>query len=133
MVSIDTNIAVRLLVNDDPLQTARALALFRANKIFISKTVVLESEWVLRAVYALDRKNVNASIVALISLEDVVVEDEAVLFSALEAHSKGMDFADALHLASSRRADKFATFDTAFLTKAVKLNIQPSVFCPESE
>lgn len=133
MVSIDTNIVVRLLVNDDPSQTARAASLFKANKIFISKTVVLESEWVLRAVYNLDRKKVNASIVALISLEDVVVEDEAVLFSALEIHSKGMDFADALHVASSHRADKFATFDTAFRAKAVKLNIQPLVFCPESE
>lgn len=130
MVSIDTNIAVRLLVNDDPLQTARALALFKAQTIFISKTVVLETEWVLRAVYTLDRKKVNASITALISLEDVVVEDETALFSALEAHSNGMDFADALHVASSRRADKFATFDTAFRAKAAKLKIQPSVFLP---
>ena len=130
MVSIDTNIVVRLLVNDDPLQTARALALFKADTIFVSKTVVLETEWVLRAVYNLDRKKVNASITALISLEDVVVEDEAVLFSAVEAHSNGMDFADALHVASSRRADKFATFDTAFRTKAAKLKIQPPVFLP---
>lgn len=130
MVSIDTNIVVRLLVNDDPLQTARAVALFKANKIFITKTVVLESEWVLRAVYGLDRKKVNASIRALISIEDVVIEDDAELFAALEAHSGGMDFADALHVASSRRADKFATFDTALRTRALKQNIQPLVFLP---
>lgn len=130
MVSIDTNIVVRLLVNDDPLQTARAVALFKAHKIFIAKTVVLESEWVLRAVYGLDRKKVNAAILALISLEDIVVEDDAVLFTALEAHSNGLDFADALHLASSRRADKFATFDTALRARAIKQNIQPLVVLP---
>jgi predicted nucleic-acid-binding protein len=130
MVSIDTNIVVRLLVNDDPLQTARAGALFKANKIFIAKTVVLESEWVLRAVYGLDRKKVNAAILALISLEDVVVEDDAVLFTALEAHSNGLDFADALHVSSSRRADKFATFDTALRARAIKQDIQPLVVLP---
>jgi predicted nucleic-acid-binding protein len=130
MVSIDTNIVVRLLVNDDPLQTARAVALFKANKIFIAKTVVLESEWVLRAVYGLDRKKVNAAILALISLEDVVVEDDAVLFTALEAHSNGLDFADALHVSSSRRADKFATFDTALRARAIKQDIQPLVVLP---
>lgn len=130
MVSIDTNIVVRLLVNDDPLQTARAVDLFRTSRIFITKTVVLETEWVLRAVYSLDRKKVNASIIALLSLEGVVVEDEPVLFFALETHSKGMDFADALHLASSQRANRFATFDTALRTKAKKLNIQPLVFLP---
>ena len=130
MVSIDTNIVVRLLVNDDTLQTARAVDLFRTSRIFITKTVVLETEWVLRAVYSLDRKKVNASIMALISLEGVVVEDEPVLFFALETHSKGMDFADALHLASSQRANRFATFDTALRTKAKKQNIQPLVFLP---
>ena len=130
MVSIDTNIVVRLLVNDDPLQTARAVDLFRTSRIFITKTVVLETEWVLRAVYRLDRKKINASIMALISLEGVVVEDEPVLFFALETHSKGMDFADALHLASSQRANRFATFDTALRTKAKKQNIQPLVFLP---
>ncbi len=127
MVAIDTNIAVRLLVNDDPEQSGKAAALFRVDDIFIPKTVVLETEWVLRAVYRLDHLRVNSALRGLLSLEQVTVEDEVVLFAALDAHGKGMDFADALHLSSSRRADSFATFDAAFRERAGKLEMLPGV------
>ncbi len=127
MVAIDTNIAVRLLVNDDPAQTKKVAALFTANEVFIPKTVILETEWVLRAVYQLERARVNQAIRALLSLERVVIEDEVMLFAALDSHAQGMDFADALHLSSSSRADSFATFDSAFKTRARKLSLQPSV------
>jgi len=130
MVAIDTNIAVRLLVNDDPGQTGRAVALFKAQEIFISKTVALETEWVLRAVYQLDQERVNRALRGLLSLEQVTVEDEAALFAALDAHEQGMDFADAMHLSSSRRADSFATFDAAFRVRARKLALQPTVTEP---
>lgn len=130
MVSIDTNIAVRLLVNDDPVQTKRAVALFKAHPVFIAKTVVIETEWVLRGVYCLDRSKVNAALIALLSLERVLVEDATALFAALDGHAKGMDFADALHLASSRRADAFATFDSALKARASKLQLQPQVILP---
>ncbi|MFZ4860125.1 MAG: type II toxin-antitoxin system VapC family toxin [Desulfuromonadaceae bacterium] len=130
MVSIDTNVAVRLLVNDDPEQTRRAAELFSGHKIFISKTVALETEWILRGVYKLDVKKVNFALTALLSLENVLVEDVSSLFTALDAHAKGMDFADALHLASSSSAESFATFDTAFRARAKKLSLLPPVISP---
>lgn len=130
MVSIDTNLAVRLLVNDDPARTKRIVALFREHQVFIAKSVVLETEWILRGVYKLDRVQVNAALVALLSLERVMVEDEPVLFAALAAHDKGMDFADALHLASSQSADAFTTFDSALRARAKKLDLQPEVMAP---
>ncbi|MBJ6724702.1 PIN domain-containing protein [Geomesophilobacter sediminis] len=71
MVAIDTNVAVRLLVNDDPAQTSRAVELFQANDIFIAKSVVLEAEWVLRGVYRLAPKQVNESLRKLLSLQQV--------------------------------------------------------------
>lgn len=37
-------------------------------------------------------------------------------------HQQGMGFADALHLASSLNAKKFASFDKKFLKKAKVLN-----------
>ncbi len=130
MVAIDTNIAVRLLVNDDPVQTKSAAALFKREQVFIAKTVVLATEWILRGVYELDRKRVNAAIRALLSFERMVVEDEAAMFAALEAHAQGMDFADALHMASSSRAETFATFDETLRRRAKKLNLQPQVIQP---
>lgn len=130
MVSIDTNIAVRLLVNDDPDQTRRVVALFNDNQVYISKTVALETEWILRGVYKLDAKRVNAALTSLCSLERVVVEDDTSLFAALDFHAKGMDFADALHLASSHNAEAFATFDTSLRAKAKKLKLSPPVITP---
>ena len=130
MVSIDTNIAVRLLVNDDHEQTKRVVELFRTEQIFITKTVVLEAEWVLRGLYNLDRANVNKALTALLSLERVQVEDGTALFAALDAHAKGMDFADALHLSSSQRADSFATFDATLRARSTKLQLAPQVVAP---
>ena len=130
MVAIDTNIAIRLLVNDDPAQTVKATALFTAEKIFIAKTVVLETEWVLRGVYNLDRGAINNALRKLLSLEQVIAEDETFLFDALDSHQQGMDFADAVHLASSRRAATFVTFDTKFKSTAKKLSLKPAVIVP---
>jgi predicted nucleic-acid-binding protein len=45
----DTNVLVRLLVVDDPAQTARASSMFEQGDILILKTVLLEAEWVLRS------------------------------------------------------------------------------------
>jgi len=48
MIAVDTNIVVRLLTNDDPEQAGRAAAVVKNGPVFIPKTVVLETEWVLR-------------------------------------------------------------------------------------
>lgn len=127
MVAIDTNIVIRLLVNDDPQQTAKVRSLFESDKIYIPKTVVLETEWVLRGVYNLERKIITKALRGLLSLEQVIAEDEKMLFDALDFHQQGMDFADAIHLLSSSRASSFATFDAKFKTSANKLLLKPDV------
>jgi predicted nucleic-acid-binding protein len=71
----------------------------------------MELEWVLRYSYRLDRASVNCALTALVGLENSRVEDAETVEKAIEYHAKGMDFADALHLASSCNADTFMTFD----------------------
>jgi predicted nucleic acid-binding protein len=66
----------------------------------------------------------------LLSLEQVVIEDETVLFEALDSRQHGMDFVDAVHLASSSLANSFATFDTKLRTSAKKLALKPAVVTP---
>lgn len=48
MIALDTNVVVRLLVDDHPQQTRRARRLLEARPVIILPTVLLESEWVLR-------------------------------------------------------------------------------------
>jgi predicted nucleic-acid-binding protein len=48
VVAVDTDIVVRLLTADDPRQTDRTRRLFEAETIFLAKTVLLATRWVLR-------------------------------------------------------------------------------------
>ena len=54
MIAADTNVLVRLVTDDEPRQTAQARQLFETETIFLAKTVLLETEWVLRRLYRLD-------------------------------------------------------------------------------
>ncbi|MCJ7797317.1 MAG: PIN domain-containing protein, partial [Thermoleophilia bacterium] len=62
MIAVDTTVLVRLLVRDDDVQAGRAAALFEQNEIFVCKTVLLETEWVLRFSYGLDGATILAAL-----------------------------------------------------------------------
>ena len=51
MIAFDTNLLVRALVDHHPEQVAAVRQLIASDSIFISRTVLLETEWVLRARY----------------------------------------------------------------------------------
>jgi len=126
MHAVDTNVLVRLLTGDDAGQTKRAAALFKKETIFIPKTVLLETEWVLRRLYRLDSKVVVGALRKLSGLANVEIEQSLVVTQALQWCEEGMDFADALHLASSQNSRKFATFDEQ-LKKSAPKGIKPAV------
>lgn len=130
MIAVDTNIVVRLLVNDDPGQARRAARLFTGNTVFVPKSVILETEWVLRGAYRLERAEVNAALRKFLALERLTIEDEEVVLEALESHTAGLDFADALHLSSCSRSEKFYTYDVRLRSTAEKLALNPPVAEP---
>lgn len=111
MLAVDTNVVVRYLARDHARQTARADELFGTERILILKTVLLETEWVLRYTYGYDRHLIATGLRALGGLPQVLIEDQAAVAQALDWFAAGMDFADALHLSGSGSADQFATFD----------------------
>jgi predicted nucleic-acid-binding protein len=85
------------------------------------KTVLLETEWVLRHGYGIDREVIAQSFQKLLGIPNVKAEDPQAVTQAIRWYQEGLDFADALHLASSGKADRFATFDKDFVRKASKL------------
>jgi predicted nucleic-acid-binding protein len=128
MIAVDTNVVVRLIIDDDPAQTERAAELLRSGAILITRTVLLETVWVLRDTYELDRGRVAAVIRRLLGLDGVAVDDWNVVRRALGWFETGLDFADALHLASAGTgATEFVTFDRRFARRAVRLGAEPSV------
>ena len=121
MIAVDTNLLVRLLTKDDPDQAKRAAKIMESDDIFIPKTVMLETEWVLRHAYGIGKDAIISGFQKMMGLPNVRVEDQQAVFEAISWYGSGLDFADALHVASSIKADKFVTFDNAFIKKARKL------------
>jgi predicted nucleic acid-binding protein len=73
---------------------------------------------VLRSLYGLGRQAIARALAALATLPQVHCEDAASITEALAWLRQGLDFADALHLASSRATERFATFDRKLLRRA---------------
>ncbi len=118
MTAVDTNILVRFLVKDDKIQYESASEIFRSQEVFIPRTVVLETEWVLRYVYDFDSREILNAFKTLFGLPSVHSEDLHIISEAVSMSENGLDFADALHLASSSCADKFMSFDKSLVKKA---------------
>jgi predicted nucleic-acid-binding protein len=116
-VAVDTNIVVRFLTRDDEQQYHQTYALFQRPRIYISNTVFLETEWVLRYAYAYQASDIIRAFKMLLGLPNVEAEDPGRIAIVLTWHQAGLDFADALHLASSQHCDEFYTFDRDFVKK----------------
>lgn len=126
MIAFDTNLLVRVLVDDHPEQVAVVRQLIASDSIFISRTVLLETEWVLRARYKKTRDQLSAFFSALLEVDNTVVEDAEAVSHALEWYAQGADFADALHLAVCGKA-VMHTFDRDFCKSARKAGTTPEV------
>ena len=110
MISIDTNILVRLFTADDKAQSIKAKQLFKKEQIYITKTVILETEWVLRYAYEFPADAIAAALTKLLGQENVTIEDAHHIAESVTLLRNGMDFADALHLTCSQK-HTFFTFD----------------------
>jgi predicted nucleic-acid-binding protein len=102
----------------------------RSGNVRVPNTVLLETEWVLRTSYRFDRVAVAHGIDKLLGLPGLQAEDGATAGQALAWYADGLDFAHALHLASSARAEGFATFDLALRRKARRISGAIRVVAP---
>lgn len=118
MVAVDTNLVVRLLTGDDAQQASKAREIIEHHEVFIPDSVVLETEWVLRFAYEFPGAAIREALTKLFGLKNVHLSDPALIAQAITWHNQGLDFADALHLASSSHCDSLHTFDVAFVRRA---------------
>lgn len=122
MVALDTNILLRFILNDDPVQSPRARELVATNQVYVPLTVILEFAWALRRIYKYTRSEVTQAILAFVNIGGVTVEASDRVDFAIERAKTGVDFADALHLASSASTDWLATFDKQFVKSCADTN-----------
>ena len=131
MKAVDTNVLARFFI-DDPEDDEAALqkpAAIQAmsQAVFVSISVVLEFEWVMRGFYALPRADIERVFKALCGLQHVAIEDRAIVLSVIEAYTRGLDFADALHLARAAHCKAFVSFDKRLQKRAKVAGLQPVV------
>ncbi len=117
MSAVDTNVLIRLIITDAPAQTeaARAKA---AEGVFVSHGILMESGWVLRSVYRLDRDQIGSALRTLVAQDAIEGVDEDAVLWALDRYLEGADLADMLHLISATNRGPFLTFDRALARSA---------------
>jgi predicted nucleic-acid-binding protein len=133
MIALDTNVLARYYVasSDAPSQKQGAAAkkLLESGKpLFVSKSVLLELEWVLRGYYKCPASDVWVVLNHLLAMTHMQVEDRVAVELAVAALEDGFDFADALHHASARHCNSMATFDDKkFARRAAARGWKPAV------
>ena len=131
MIALDTNVLVRLVTGDDAAQAKRdAARIDTGDAFFVSLTVALELEWVLRGAYKLAPDCVVAAFEALMSIRNLRFADDQLLSRALGKFRMGLDFADALHLETAQNCSAMLSFDTKFRNRAARAGLHPPVLTP---
>jgi hypothetical protein len=83
--------------------------LIETNEVFVTATVLLETEWVLRALRG------------LLGLPNLHADAPDRLDRTLKWYEDGTDLADAMHLAFSEDAEYFATFNEKLVRRAQQI------------
>lgn len=138
MIGLDTNILARYYVDDENDSEAQhqqlaAKRLFESGQsLKISKTVMLELEWVLRGYYHFDPTEVISVFQNILSQSHIHIECRPEIEQAISGLSDGLDFADALHHAHYQDCDTMASFDDRRFAKRVKrFGLTPRVVIPK--
>lgn len=118
MIALDTNVLVRFLVQDDPLQAQLATRVIDQLtddvKGFVSREVLIELVWVLERAYRLGRAEITVALEGLLSATELEIEASGEVAPALELYrNDGFGFADLMIAAAARRvgAMELVTFD----------------------
>lgn len=122
MIAVDTNVVVRLVVEDDVAQTRQSTHVFETNEVYLCDSVVLETGWVLHHIYGYPPSAITAALKKVFGLPNVRLRDSHAVQLALEWHEQGLDFADAFHLAQANECTHLVTFDGNFAKRAATIS-----------
>lgn len=103
MIGLDTNILIRYLVQDDPVQSKKvnqAIEGWRKEGkiLWINQLTICEIFWVLERCYKLSREDLATTLASLLETKQIQMEDEEIVWQALEDFKKNskIGFSDCL-------------------------------------
>lgn len=129
LYQLDANVILRLILQDDPIQSAEAGTVFQMAEngefnLVVSSLTVAEVIWVLESRYGLNRGQIQIGLSHLLSRKGFMEPERARIQRALVLYqSYGIDFADAALVveAISGKADSIITFDSDFDSLPVRV------------
>ena len=119
MIGLDTNVLLRLFVDDDMVQaaTTRRFVASRCSREtpgFVDRVALCETVWVLTRIYGFGRAETVSVVEQLLASQDIVLEDQDAVHAALGIFAnRGIEFADVLigQANRARGCEATATFD----------------------
>jgi predicted nucleic-acid-binding protein len=101
MIGLDTNVVVRYVAQDDPIQTAAAARMINSLSseapAFLSLVVIVELVWVLEVSYRFKKNEIERVLETLLQSKELLVERAEVVWQALRKFSTSRaDFSDCL-------------------------------------
>lgn len=120
MIGLDTNVLVRYMTKDDPLQSGKATRLVNdssaaGESLFVNHIVLCELCWVMESCYDLDRSLLEDVLERILETRDFEVEAKDLALEALRDFKRGgIDFADCLIGRKNKASacEKTLTFDS---------------------
>jgi predicted nucleic-acid-binding protein len=114
MRAVDTNVLVRLIVGDDPIQAASAES-FVEEGAWVSVLTLADATWKLSRFYDLSAKDLEKAIKMLLNHRGLTLQDPETVSAALELFraKPALGFLDCLILELARKAGHLplGTFD----------------------
>jgi len=126
MRAVDTNVLVRLITRDDDAQV-RAAERFVEKGAWVSHLALVETAWVLDAVYERDAGEIAKAIELLLNHRELTLQDPGVVAAALQNFRTrpAVGFSDCLMLEVARRTGHLplGTFDRSLAKLAGTLSL----------
>jgi predicted nucleic-acid-binding protein len=118
---LDTNVLLRFLLGDDPVQSPGAEKLMKRleqenERAELEESVVAETVWVLEKAMGVPRSEIALHLASIIEIPGVVCRNKSIVLDALSSFSAtGCDIVDCLLAARARnRRAKVYSFDADF-------------------
>jgi predicted nucleic-acid-binding protein len=94
MIGLDTNILVRYLAQDDPVQSPKAREIIERRLSekdpgFVSVLAMVETVWVLDRANGLGSQEISAAIERMLQVDVLIIENEQEVFTAVVALKRG--------------------------------------------
>jgi predicted nucleic-acid-binding protein len=119
MIGLDTNVLVRILTADDPVQTPQAVSFLQKHCSpdapgFVNCIALTELVWVLQKIYAYTRAEIALAFEMLLANDNLAIEAHEEVAAAVVAYKRAnCDLTDALiaRINLARGCEATATFD----------------------